>query len=176
MAGDKDKKEPSIEMQNEKLPKLREGRVHGQRIFHAPFTGPVPEKKESWCSTTGMRKLRSFIFRWRILCGDQYGEIQDQRGMYFLYQSRRTAQHFVEKDGECMEDAVVFHMDILNFASSMDQVQTRLLQPIQNGRLLFPRCIETESPAFKTVRDAFLNIQNAFGRSCTGEGFATGRP
>lgn len=93
----------------------------------------------------------------------------------FFINPRELHSISVEKDGECMEDAVVFHMDILNFASSMDQVQTRLLQPIQNGRLLFPRCIETESPAFKTVRDAFLNIQNAFGRSGTGEGICDGQ-
>lgn len=37
------------------------------------------------------------------------------------------------------EDAVVFSPNILGLDSS-DEVQLRLIKPIQNGKLLFPRC------------------------------------
>lgn len=46
---------------------------------------------------------------------------------------------------------------------SGDEAQIRLIKPIQNGRLLFPRCIVAQHPAFSMIRNAFVDIMRAFG-------------
>lgn len=61
------------------------------------------------------------------------------------------------------EDAVVFSPGILSF-DSYDEAQIHLVKPIQNGKLLFPRCIEPQHPAFLPLRNAFLDIMRAFGQ------------
>lgn len=60
------------------------------------------------------------------------------------------------------EDAVVFSPDILSF-DSYDEAQIHLVKPIQNGKLLFPRCITPQHPAFVSIRNAFGDIMRAFG-------------
>lgn len=60
------------------------------------------------------------------------------------------------------EDAVVFSPDILSF-DSYDEAQIHLVKPIQNGKLLFPRCITPLHPAFVSIRNAFGDIMRAFG-------------
>ena len=42
-----------------------------------------------------------------------------------------------EKNGSSGEDAVVFSLDILSF-DSCDAAQMQLINPIQNGKMLFP--------------------------------------
>ncbi len=61
------------------------------------------------------------------------------------------------------EDAVVFSPDILSF-DSYDEAQIHLIQPIQNGRLLFPRHITPEQTAFTPIRSAFMDIMHSFGQ------------
>lgn len=61
------------------------------------------------------------------------------------------------------EDAVVFAPGILSF-DSCDEAQIHLVKPIQNRKLLFPRCIEPQHPAFIPLRNAFLDILHAFGQ------------
>lgn len=61
------------------------------------------------------------------------------------------------------EDAVVFSLGILSF-DSYDEAQIHLLRPIQNGKLLFPRCISPQHPAFVPVRNAFTDIMHSFGQ------------
>lgn len=80
----------------------------------------------------------------------------------------------VEKNGSCVENAVVFHPDILNFSYSLDKTQTNLLQPIQNGSMLFPRCISRSHPAFAEVKKAFDEIMDAFGRAELQEDYYNG--
>lgn len=67
-----------------------------------------------------------------------------------------------EKAGISGEDAVVFHPGILSF-DTHDSTQLRLIQPIQNGKLLFPRCLFPDSPAFSPIRQAFSEIMHSFG-------------
>lgn len=62
------------------------------------------------------------------------------------------------------EDAVVFSPGILSF-DSYDEAQVHLIQPIQSGRLLFPRRITPEHPAFASIRNSFLNIMHSFGQT-----------
>lgn len=61
------------------------------------------------------------------------------------------------------EDAVVFSPGILSF-DSYDEAQIHLVKPIQNGKLLFPRCITPQHPAFVSLKNAFLDIMRAFGQ------------
>ncbi|MDO4340370.1 MAG: AraC family transcriptional regulator [Eubacteriales bacterium] len=73
------------------------------------------------------------------------------------------------------EDAVVFDPGLLSF-ESYDAAQMKLIQPIRNGKLLFPRCILPDHPAFVPVRDAFMEIMNSFssGRKLYNECLADG--
>lgn len=59
------------------------------------------------------------------------------------------------------EDAVVFSPGLLSF-DSYDTAQVQLIQPIRTGRMLFPRCITPEHPAFWPVQNAFMNILHSF--------------
>lgn len=61
------------------------------------------------------------------------------------------------------EDAVVFSPGILSF-DSYDEAQIHLVKPIQNGKLLFPRRIAPEHPAFIPLRNAFFDTMHAFGQ------------
>lgn len=61
------------------------------------------------------------------------------------------------------EDAIVFSPDLLYF-DACDEAQIRLIKPIQNGRLLFPRCITPKQPAFAPMKSAFTDIMHAFGQ------------
>ena len=69
---------------------------------------------------------------------------------------------FTETETGAAEEAIVFSLSILNF-DSYDAVQTQLIQPIQNGTLLFPRCLLPGQKEFTPVRDAFLETMRAFG-------------
>ncbi|MDE7133165.1 MAG: AraC family transcriptional regulator [Lachnospiraceae bacterium] len=62
------------------------------------------------------------------------------------------------------EDAVVFAPGILSF-DSYDEAQIHLIKPIRSGRLLFPRCIMPEHPAFVPIRNAFMQIMHSFEQS-----------
>lgn len=61
------------------------------------------------------------------------------------------------------EDAVVFSPGILSF-DSCDEAQIHLVRPIRDGKLLFPRCITPQHPAFIPIRTAFGDIMHAFGQ------------
>lgn len=61
------------------------------------------------------------------------------------------------------EDAVVFAPGILSF-DSYDEAQIHLIKPIQNGRLLFPRSLTPEHPAFAPIRSAFTDVMHSFGQ------------
>ena len=64
----------------------------------------------------------------------------------------------------CYEDAVVFSPSTLGFETS-DTAQIQLIQPIQKGQMLFPRCIFPEHPAFAAIRNAFTDIMHSFGHT-----------
>ena len=61
------------------------------------------------------------------------------------------------------EDAIVFSPGLLCF-DSCDEAQIRLLKPIRSGRLLFPRCLTPEQPAFAPMKSAFTDVMHAFGQ------------
>ncbi len=65
----------------------------------------------------------------------------------------------IEKDNSSAEEAIVFSPDLLSF-ECYDDIQVQLIQPVQNGTLLFPRCLLPEHPAFFPIRNAFSEIMN----------------
>lgn len=71
---------------------------------------------------------------------------------------------YTEKTGSPGEDAIVFSLDILSF-DSYDAAQMQLIGPIQNGKMLFPRCLLPTHPGFLSVRDAFLDTMHSFGHT-----------
>ena len=69
----------------------------------------------------------------------------------------------VEKNGGCVENALVFHMDMFSSVYSLDQIQTNLIQPVQIGSIQFPRCLRKEDSAFELVKKSYKEIRNVFG-------------
>ena len=59
------------------------------------------------------------------------------------------------------EYALVFHPDFL-CAPFYDTIQAQLIQPLQNGQLLFPRSVPADSPVFPPLKSNFFHIINAF--------------
>lgn len=72
---------------------------------------------------------------------------------------------FAEKNGNCMENAVVFHTDLLSSAYSLDPILTSIIQPVKNKSMLLPRCVWPDHPAFGKLKDAFLEMAEIFGRN-----------
>lgn len=70
----------------------------------------------------------------------------------------------IEKNNSSEEDAIVFSPDILSF-ENYDAAQVQLIQPVQHGKLIFPRCLPPEHPAFIPVRDSFLDIIKIYEQS-----------
>ncbi|MFR3948348.1 MAG: AraC family ligand binding domain-containing protein [Ruminococcus sp.] len=59
------------------------------------------------------------------------------------------------------EYALVFHPDFL-CAPFYDTIRVQLIQPLQNGQLLFPRSVQADSPVFPPLKSNFFHIINAF--------------
>ena len=71
-------------------------------------------------------------------------------------------------EGESMEFAVVFHPELL-CSPFYDTVQSQLIQPLQNGHLVFPRCISADHPVFPIIKEQFQKITDAFYRCSSSE-------
>ncbi len=69
---------------------------------------------------------------------------------------------YTEEAGSPGEDAIVFSLGALSF-DSYDAAQMQLIQPIQNGKLLFPRCLLPDHPGFAPIREAFSETMRSFG-------------
>ena len=67
-----------------------------------------------------------------------------------------------EQSGSLTEEAVVFSPGILSF-DSYDAAQMQLLQPMQNGKIRFPRFLLPGHPAFAPIHAAFTEIMQSFG-------------
>ncbi len=63
------------------------------------------------------------------------------------------------------EDAVVFSPGILGF-DFRDEAQISLMKPIQNGKLLFPRRITPQHPAFLSLRQSFFTYHARVWKDC----------
>lgn len=67
----------------------------------------------------------------------------------------------ITESADSYEDAVVFSPDILSF-ESYDAAQMQLIHPVQKGRMLFPRCLMPQHPAFPLIQGAFTDILHTF--------------
>ena len=65
-------------------------------------------------------------------------------------------------------------MDMLSSAYALDQIQTNLIQPVQNGSIQFPRCLRKNEPAFEPVRKSYEEIRNVFGGDSFRENYYDG--
>ncbi len=60
------------------------------------------------------------------------------------------------------DDAVLFHPSLLSF-ESYDSAQMKLVRPIQNEKMLFPRVLMADHPAFEPILEAFSDVFHSFG-------------
>lgn len=70
--------------------------------------------------------------------------------------------HYIVSKEPCEEDAVVFNPSVLSF-DSYDTMQNQVIQPLINGNLWLPRCIELSRREFHDINIEYDRIQNAFG-------------
>lgn len=135
----------------------------GHCLFPAPFTAHILPEKVRSSSIIGTTKRKSYTFPavnfvWRSI----WNPFQSDRNASILSIPASLHGIIAEMADNHWEDAVVFSPGILNF-DSYDEAQIRLVKPIQNGNLLFPRCITPMHPAFSPMRNAFSDIMHAFG-------------
>ncbi len=147
---------------------LKEIRPHGTKAFPcAIYQTRTLEKgilvKHHWHEEIEILYFASGDFRLEI--NMESFSIRSQC-LYFINPGEIHAI-ITEKDDSFGEDAVVFHPNILSF-ESYDAAQIELLQPLQNGNLLFPRCIFPDHPAFFPILDIFSDIIQAFGHHLLG--------
>lgn len=72
--------------------------------------------------------------------------------------------HSIEAVSGVTESAVLFNPRILNF-ENYDVAQTRLLSPLTNGEIQFPRFLDALHPAFSKIKQEYLEILNVFHRT-----------
>jgi AraC-like DNA-binding protein len=90
----------------------------------------------------------------------------DSESLWFI--NPGELHSIVTSTPDSQEDAVVFSPDLLCF-DTYDTAQVQLIQPIQKGRMLFPRCITPNHPAFYPIRDAFMSVFHSFRHTCQEE-------
>ena len=153
------------------LKDLKEVCIHGTKSFpcaiyrtHAAGRGVFV--KHHWHDEVAILYFSGGAFRLEINM-----ESFPIRSECFYFVNPGELHGIFSETAEChWEDAVVFAPGILGFESG-DEVQIRLIKPIQNGKLLFPRCVTPQHPAFSMLRSAFVDIMRAFGQR-TEEAFA----
>ena len=118
----------------------------------------------------------SLFFRVESFCLEvKYGNVSTfQRNVFMLLIPGNFTVFLLKKNGGCVENAVVFHMDMLSSAYALDQIQTNLIQPVQNGSIQFPRCLRKNEPAFEPVRKSYEEIRNVFGGDSFRENYYDG--
>lgn len=153
--------QPSIS--KEIRPHLKEIRPHGTKafpcaIYRTHSVGKGVLVKHHWHEEAEILYFSGGKFRLEINMESfpAYSEC-----LYFINPGELHSI-ITESSDSHWEDAVVFSPSILNF-DSYDEAQIHLLKPIQNGRLLLPRCLTPAHPAFAPIRSAFQDIMHSFG-------------
>lgn len=144
------------------LPTLKEICLHGTKSFPCAFyrtrcAGKGTLVKHHWHDEVEILYFSGGDFRLEINMEQFF--IRSE-ALYFINPGELHSI-FTENAKSSGEDAIVFSPDILNL-DSYDAAQTQLIQPIQNGMLLFPRCLTPDHKAFAPVRDAFLEAMRSF--------------
>lgn len=144
--------------QTQQLPTLKEIRSHGTKAFPcAIYQNQSPKKgimvKHHWHDEIEIIYFLGGNFRLEINM-EQF-DIRSEC-LYFINPGELHSI-VAETYNPPEESAVVFAPGILSF-DSYDAAQMQLIQPIQNGKMLFPRCLKPDHPAFHAIRDAFMDI------------------
>ena len=144
------------------LSTLKEIRFHGTKSFPCAIYQTRPLRKGTLIKHHWHKEVEILYF----FGGDFRLEINMEQffvhseALYFINPGELHSI-FTENEVSSGEDAIVFSLGILNF-DSYDAVQTQLIQPIQNGTLLFPRRLLPSHEEFVPVRDAFLETVRSF--------------
>ena len=144
------------------LPTLKEICLHGTKSFPCAFyrtrcAGKGTLVKHHWHDEVEILYFSGGDFRLEINMEQFF--IRSE-ALYFINPGELHSI-FTKNAKSSGEDAIVFSPDILNL-DSYDAAQTQLIQPIQNGMLLFPRCLTPDHKAFAPVRDTFLEAMRSF--------------
>lgn len=147
------KQQPSI---------LKEIRPHGTKsfpcaIYRTHSTGKGILVKHHWHEEAEILYFSGGKFRLEI---NMESFPASSECLYFI-NSGELHSIITEDSDSHWEDAVVFSPDILGF-DSYDEAQIHLIDPIRRGRLLLPRCVTPEHPAFTPVKNAFQDIMRSF--------------
>lgn len=140
---------------------LKEIRSHGTKSFPCAVYRTCSDRKGTlvkhhWHDEVEILYFSGGAFRLEINM-EQFDI--DSECLYFI--NPGELHSIITESADSYEDAVVFSPDLLSF-DSYDAAQMQLIQPIQKGRMLFPRRITPDHPAFSSIRDAFTNILRIF--------------
>lgn len=146
------------------LKDLKEVCIHGTKsfpcaIYRTHAAGKGVFVKHHWHDEIEILYFSGGAFRLEI----NMESFMVQSECFYFVNPGELHSIFAETAERYWEDAVVFSPSILGLDSS-DEVQIRLIKPIQNGKLLFPRCIAPQHPAFSALCSAFTDIMRAFGQ------------
>lgn len=147
-------------MQNPQSPTLKEPRRHGTKSFpfaayKTCFFSKGTMVKHHWHEEIEIIYFFEGDFRLEI---NMESFFIRSECIYFINPGELHSI-VIEKNKSSEEEAIVFSPAILSF-DCYDAVQVQLIQPIQNGKMLFPRCLMPEHPDFLSIRDIFLNIMH----------------
>ncbi len=148
-------------MQQSQPTTLKEIRSHGTKSFPCAVYRTCSTRKGSlvkhhWHDEVEILYFSSGAFRLEINM-EQFPIASEC--LYFI--NPGELHSIITESAGSYEDAVVFSPDILSF-DSYDAAQMQLIHPIQKGRMLFPRCLTPEHPAFSPIRGAFTDILRTF--------------
>ena len=143
---------------------LKEVCIHGTKtfpcaIYRTHVVGKGVLVKHHWHDEVEILYFSEGAFRLEI----NMESFQIQSECFYFVNPGELHGIIAETSERYWEDAVVFSPDILGLDSG-DEVQIRLIKPIQNGKIIFPRCITPQHPAFPILRSAFVDIMCAFGQ------------
>ena len=147
----------------EKIDKLkfREDRLHGTSSFPCAFYSACNRNlqlivKPHWHEEIEIIYLKSGRYTSTINM-----ESFDISQECFLFLNRGELHHLQSLDSNYEEQALVFDPNMLHF-HTFDSIEERVLQPISNGNLLFPRFLNEDHPVFDDFRREYQEISSAF--------------
>ena len=144
-------------------PTLKELSLHGTKsfpcaIYQTRSLGKGPLIKHHWHDEVEILYFFGGDFRLEINM-EQF--FVHSEALYFINPGELHSI-YTEEAGSPGEDAIVFSLGALSF-DSYDAAQMQLIHPIQNGKLLFPRCLLPDHPGFASIREAFSETMRSFG-------------
>lgn len=162
-------------MQNQQPSTLKEIRVHGTQDFSCAFYQTGTKIKGNMVKHHWHEEVELLYFSGGEFCLEVNMErFNISEECFYFINPGELHSISVEKNGGCVENAVVFHIDMLSSAYALDQIQTNLIQPVQNGSIQFPRCLRKNEPAFEPVRKSYEEIRNVFGGDSFRENYYDG--